>query len=519
MIVTISMSNRMIKKIFYIFAPIHKGEWVKFFCMGAMFCCILFNYNILRAIKDSLIVPNIGAEAISFVKMYAITPSAIAFMILYTHMTNIMPFQRIFFYIAGFFLIFFLSFAFILYPYSETLHPSSEAIEALIQTKIHIFSITLDLDHFKWFFKLYGKWTFVLFYVLAELWGSAMIFLLYWQFANKTTKTDEAKRLYPTYLFLGHIGSTVSGFVIEYLAITELSDIVIFGNYYNGFISYTMFIISSSTIIATCLFIYLSYWVVPHPISHIATAQKPALLKSKLTLMESFKIIFSSKYLGLIVVLVFCYGISINLIEGVWKDKVRDVYSNTREYAYFMGGVAKWTGIATLVCTVLGGIILRNLGWFVGAISTPIIMLLTGVGFFVFVIFGHYLDHYLSNIGVSALVIAVSLGALQNILTKGTKYSLFDATKEMAYIPANEHIKSKGKAAVDVVGARLAKSGGALIQSLLFIIFPLTTFETLAPYFMCIVVVLIVIWILDVVKLNKSYEIHIAKNHHEHPHL
>jgi ATP:ADP antiporter, AAA family len=503
----------MLKKVFYIFAPINKGEWAKFICMGSLFCCVLFNYNILRALKDGLIVPNIGAEAISFVKMYAITPAAISFMILYTYLSNILSFHRMFFYISGFFLLFFISFALFFYPYRDLIHPSPELIESLIHSKITILSFSIDMEHFKWFFKLYGKWIFVMFYVIAELWGSAMIFLLYWQFANKTTKTEEAKRLYPTYAFVGHIGSTVSGMVTEYLAMTEIGNIVFFGREYNGFISYSMMITSTSTVLAIAFFCYLHYRLVPKPIAHISTEQKPAILKSKLTLKESFKIVFSSRYLGLIVILVFCYGISINLIEGVWKDKVRHVYSSTREYAYFMGNVAKWTGIVTLICTLMGGVILRNLGWFAGAMATPLIMLITGISFFTFVIFGKYFSNYLLQINVSAVYVAVFLGALQNILSKGTKYSLFDATKEMAYIPANDHIKSKGKAAVDVVGARLAKSGGALLQSLLFIIFPFTTFDALAPYFMVIVLMLLVLWLWGVIKLDKSYSALSQKPH------
>lgn len=501
----------MLKRIFYIFAPIQKGEWIKFFCMGLMFFCVLFNYNVLRAMKDSLLVPNIGAEAISFVKMYVITPAALSFMLLYTYMSNRMSFQRIFFYIAGFFLAFFILFALVLYPYGDFLHPDPDVVAALSHSEINIFSYTMNLDHFKWFFKLYGKWTFVAFYVVAELWGSAMIFLLYWQFANKITKTEEAKRLYPMYCFVGHIGSTLGGAVMEHMATTSIGAVSLFGKSYDGFIALTMFIVSVATIFALCFFVYLNYFVVQGQTVIMSAKKKPETLKTKLTVLESLKIIFSSRYLGLIVILVFSYGISINLIEGVWKDKARLVYSNTKDYAFFMGNLMKWTGISTLAFTILGGFILRNLGWMMGALLTPVMMLVTGLGFFVFIVFGEYFISFVSDFGVSVVFVAVLLGAVQNILTKGTKYSLFDATKEMTYIPASEEIKSKGKAAVDVVGARLAKSGGALVQSLLFMIFPLATFDSLAPLFMVLFVILIVVWIADIFVLNKSYEIRVAR--------
>ena len=43
--------------------------------------------------------------------------------------------------------------------------------------------------------------------------------------------------------------------------------------------------------------------------------------KAKLSMMESFKYILQSPYLGLIAMLVLAYGVSINLFEGVWKGK------------------------------------------------------------------------------------------------------------------------------------------------------------------------------------------------------
>ncbi len=67
-------------------------------------------------------------------------------------------------------------------------------------------------------------------------------------------------------------------------------------------------------------------------------------------------------------------------------------------------------------------------------------------------------------LGTTPLMLAVIFGMIQNIMSKSANTRFFDPTKEMAYIPLDPESKVKGKAAVDVVGARLGKSGGSFVQ-------------------------------------------------------
>ena len=98
----------------------------------------------------------------------------------------------------------------------------------------------------------------------------------------------------------------------------------------------------------------------------------------------------------------------------------------------------------------------------------------------------------LGKFGMTPLLAAVYVGSLQNIFSKSAKYSLFDPCKEMAYIPFDEYTKVKGKVAIDVVCNPLGKSGGALIQRFLILIFGSLANST--PYFGGILMVIELAW-------------------------
>ena len=172
--------------------------------------------------------------------------------------------------------------------------------------------------------------------------------------------------------------------------------------------------------------------------------------------------------------------------------------------------VSTFTGISTMVLIMLCKGVVRRFGWLTGAIITPAAVSITGGLFFAFLLFSDVASPILAGFGVGVTYSAMMVGAVQNILSKGTKYSLFDPTKEMSYIPLDQELKTKGKAAVDVIGGRLGKAGGGLISSSLLTILGVSEAILIAPYLAFIVAIVIVAWFWAARNLNNKYQHAIA---------
>ncbi len=470
--------------------PIEWHENKKFIPMAGMMFFILFNYSMLRSVKDGFVVTDIGAEAISFLKTYVVLPSAIIAMIVYAKLCNVMSAQRVFHTVTGFFAVYLAIFTFFIYPNPEISHPDPETIARLSE----------QLPNFKWFIRIVGNWGSASFYTIAELWGSMMMSLLFWQFANQITKTDEAKRFYSMFGLLGNFALPLTSVVLG----TFLGENA--PHYFELKFTPVLLIAIVNCLVVMSLYHWINKNVLTDPTLYSQEGSSSKKKKSKLSLGDSFKMIFSSKYLGLIATLVLAYGISVNLVEGIWKAKLKELYPTREAYTAYMGMFQGYMGAGAIVFMIIGSNILRCVSWSTAAILTPLMILVTGLAFFAFIFLGNDIEPYLTGIiACSPLVAAVMVGMVQNVLSKATKYSLFDSTKEMAYIPLDDEMKSKGKAAVDVVGGRLGKSGGGIIQSTLFMIMPAFTFAEATQIFAGIFFVIVIAWLYGVKALGAEY--------------
>ncbi|WP_347938812.1 NTP/NDP exchange transporter Tlc4 [Rickettsia oklahomensis] len=477
--------------------PIKRYEVSKFLFITLLMFCILFIQNLIRALKDSIVTTMIGAETISFLKFWGVMPSAFLMTAIYVKLVNRIKAENIFYLIISIFLAFFALFAYIIFPNHEILHLSPVTIQ----------NLTVSLPNLKWFILLLSKWSFSLFYIIAELWPNVVFALLFWQFVNNITTVEESKRFYPLFGLLSQTGIYFAGQFLENLS--NINEYIT-----NKFALQSSFHMLSIQIILSIVLILgiiaiKTFWLLNHKIldkEHMVLL-KFKVKKKSMTIAESFQMILSSRHIRLIATLLICYGIAINLVEGPWKAAATKIYKTPTEYAAFIGSYLSYTGVFTILFVVLGSNIVRRLGWFTAAVITPLIVFITGILFFTVNNFEGFAVLIIANfILTDPALIAITIGAIQNVLSKSSKYTLFDATKEMAYVPLDPEIKIKGKAAADVIGTKLGKSGSAFLQSLVFIMLPSASYQSIAICLMIIFIITCLTWLWATKELNKEYK-------------
>lgn len=476
--------------------PIHAFELKKFLPMFFLFFFINFNYTILRDTKDTLIVTATGAETIPFLKFWGVVPGAIIFMLIFTKLSNIVTRERLFMGLMATFGLFFGLYAAILYPNRDAISPI-----ALTDWMYAHFPQGL-----RGLVGMIRYWPSSLFYIMAELWGSAAVSLLFWGFANQITKVAESKRFYALFGIGANLAMYPSGFLIKKFA--RIKDYLPEGvDAWGVTLNYTMGAVVIACVAAIAVYWWINKEVLTDPrFIDTSEVKKSKKDKPKMSIKESMLFLLRSPYLGCIAILVMAYGMSINLVEVTWKKQLNLQYPNPNDYQDFMGSFSMATGTLTILMMLfVGGNVIRRFGWGTAAMFTPVVLAVTGLGFFAFVIFRDQLSGFVAMMGTTPLMLAVLFGMIQNVMSKATKYSMFDPTKEMAYIPLDAEVKLKGKAAIDVVGARLGKSGGSVVQQGLLILFNAASILEVAPYIAILLMGIIVAWIFAAMALSKRF--------------
>jgi AAA family ATP:ADP antiporter len=416
---------------------------------------ISFTYGVLTTMKDAFVVTakGSGAEVIPILKGWIVLPIALGATLLYSKLTNIFSRARLFYGIILFFMAFIFLYGFVLYPNLDALSPHESADWLLSR---------IGNENAHWV-SIYRNWIPSLFFVTAELWGQVVIFLLFWGFVNQICNFNEAKRCYTLFIAGGDLAQIFTGPLVIYF--THKYVQANFGIALQNLVLCVLFF--------GAMIMLLHWWLTARVLKDKRLYQpehKEIALdqKTKLSLVESLKFIAKSPYLRCIAVMVVAYGLVINLTEVTWKANLKLACPETGAYQSFMASVSSFVGICSLCISLfLSGLVIRRLGWHFSAQLPPIVIGITSLGFLLLFLNQEWITPLTGLFGLTPLMLIVSFGAFQNISAKVMKYAFFDVTKEMSYIPLDQESKVKGKAAIDVIGSRLGKSGAAWVQIVL----------------------------------------------------
>ena len=465
--------------------PIHSFEHKKLIPLIFIKFLISINYQILTSLKDTLVVTSkgSGAEVIPVLKGYVVLPVAILITIIYSKLSNILSKKGLFYAIMGSFVVLVFLFAYILLPNLEFFSPvhSANWLSQFFSGKC---------THW---IAIYRNWVQSMLYVTAELWGSLVILVVFWGFANDITNIHEAKRTYNLYIASGNLAAWLMGVAIGKLTTTLAHKPFI----HTSQVLLTLFIILTLSIIVI-------YWWMH---KHILTSddfinKKDDKKKLQLSLKESFKHLIASKYLRSIALMVIGYGLTINLVEITWRANVKNLFPIASDYQCFMSNTTACVGfVAFLTSFFFGESIIRRFGWRFSAQITPFFVGIIGLLFFIC----SYYQKTLFGSFTTPLYILAIFGALHNILSKVCKYSFFDPTKEMAYIPLDSEEKVKGKAAIDIIGSRLGKSGSSWIQVALIDFMAVSSILSVSHFLIPIILFATISWIYSVLTLSKHF--------------
>ncbi|CEO97610.1 ADP,ATP carrier protein [Plasmodiophora brassicae] len=491
--------------------PVEPHENKKVVPMVLMMFLICFNYTLLRDLKDVLVLESMATSAILYLKLVFTLPASIIVMLVYTKMSLKMSKPNIFYSWMTFFVGFFALYGAVLYPLQDKIEPGDEWVSPYIKPSEQDIAnaqksgkpVLGDPNStFPQFLApvmmIVAHWSTALLYVMSELWGSVVLSLLFWGYANDICRTDEAKRFYTLFNIGANFSLIFCGLILITMGALSSDDK---SKKSSG--GDAMYLLMGLVCFFGCVIIGIYRWMQKNVLNDPRLCKQESesggkKKKVKLGFTEGLKVIFTSRYVFFIGVMVIMYGISVNFVEVYYKESWKNYFPNRGHKLMFTGSFSLGTGVVALCLLIfVGGKAVRGIGWTKTALISPVSIISVGIPFMGLFM----LEKYFSFCPAAVLV---ALGYIAVVISKSCKYSFFDPTKEMSFIPLGED-RGRAKAAVDVVGARLGKSGGGFLQIMLLACFSTKEVGAIVEVLVALLVVMVGTWTYGTVSLGNLY--------------
>lgn len=449
-----------------------------FACMFAIFLLLNLNFAILRSVRTTLAVSDLGGGAhwVPTFELLGAMPGAFIMTWGLARLLKRFSIEKVFFATLALFLGFFLFFSTLIYPFLQTLKLSSEEGHILLPA----FSM--------------------MFYTMSELWKPALGVILFWGLVNQYLPADQAKKLYAPLMLGGSVGAILSSPLISVCTSEALwglnSSSPDHWKYSFNAITGAVVVIGLAT-----AGLYHLLWKEFNR-SDFKSGEDSAPKEEHLTHGKVLSCL-KDPQLRLLSWIVVADYFAYSLGEVIFLGLAKMLYTNPSDYCNFMGTLSMWSGILTFISSLLiAPYFLQNHKWVISALVTPVCLLITESLFFISIKSQN--STLLGWTHVEWLSTVVFLGAMQYCLCRGMKYSFFDASKELAFVYMPSTSRMNGKLVVDGLSARIGRGTSSLLSLTLISL----TGGVIASAFASSIIAIgfTISWILSTFKLGKQID-------------
>ena len=184
--------------------------------------------------------------------------------------------------------------------------------------------------------------------------------------------------------------------------------------------------------------------------------------KAKTGLFDALRFVLQKPEVLCLAIMSISQGLSSILFQVAWKGQLRILHPSPQAYSAFMGDVQLMSGALTCIMMLAAPWLFKKLGWAGTLGVTPKSAMILGWAFFglsIWMAEGGFLVQ--TSLWLPYLVWG---GSILYVIERAAKFSLFKPAEEMVYITLDDESRTKGKAAVDVLGAQVGKTGGSFMQ-------------------------------------------------------
>ena len=323
---------------------------------------------------------------------------------------------------------------------------------------------TMNLGAFWWGFHFHKwAWLAAAFYVWVGVCGILMVGQV-WTLANFVWTTREAKRLFAILGSCGIVGGIAGGFLAKWIAERAGTDATLL--FMSAFLSFSAVLI----------------WIIckQEQMGRSATGP-PEARETPRNLMESFRIVRQSPHLLAIAALILLSSVVTSVAGWQLKAIAKDTLVQKDMIAAYLGAVAGYTGIVSLIAQLLiTSKLLRRFGIGVALLVLPLSLT---AGSLTLLIWGTLW---------AAAVLRGSDGVF--------RYSIDTSAVQLLYLPVPANIKVQVKSFIDTVVWKFG-DGLAAVTLLIF-----ATKLHLTPQRISLVsLVLLALWITAALAARRQY--------------